>query len=58
MVALLAALCACKPAPTAAPTASPDLLEHQRAALEKARALDGQLKEQLGERMKSVDQGQ
>ena len=42
------------PAPASAP-APPDLLAPQRAALERAKAVEGQLKQGLDERMKAVD---
>jgi hypothetical protein len=43
-------LAGCKPA-----DAPPDLLKTQRAALEKAKALEGQMQQQAQERMKAID---
>ncbi|MES2935592.1 MAG: hypothetical protein V4805_19125 [Pseudomonadota bacterium] len=53
---VLLSLSACKPAEP--PPVPPDLLKTQREALEKAKALEGQMKQQLNERMKSVDENE
>lgn len=50
---LLAALGGCEPAGP-----PPDLIAPQRAALNKAKAVEGQLQEDLQKRMKSVDTDQ
>ena len=53
IVAMAALLPACKPnAPT------PDLIAPQRAALNKAKAVEGQLQDDLQQRMKAVDKDQ
>lgn len=46
-------LAGCKPAGP-----PPDLIAPQRAALNKAKALEGQMKDDVEQRMKSVDQTQ
>lgn len=45
-------LVACKPAPP------PDILKSQHQAIDKAKALDGQLQQQLQDRMKAADDQQ
>ena len=46
-------LAACKPAPP-----PPDILKSQHQALDQAKALDGQLQQQLQDRMKAADDQQ
>jgi len=53
MVAAGMVLSACKPVQP-----PPDIVKSQRQALDKAKALDGQLQQQLQERMKAVDDPQ
>ena len=50
------ALPGCKP--TAPPEPPPDLLKTQREALEKAKALEGQLQQQLQDRMNAAENSQ
>ncbi|WP_326940241.1 hypothetical protein [Actimicrobium sp. GrIS 1.19] len=50
---LAGSLLGCRPA-----TPPADPLATQRAALEKARGVEGQLQQQTQQRMKSVDEGQ
>jgi hypothetical protein len=53
VIVLTLGLVGCRPA---APPIDP--IAPQRAALNKAKALEGEMQQQLKDRMKSVDQGQ